>query len=913
MKRIVLLCFCAGLLLAACGETGTVSVTHLRCENLIDPQGLDSHAPRLGWEIVASCRNVRQTGYRVLVSSSLEKLNANEGDLWDSGEVKSDESVFVAYAGSALESRAECYWKAKVTTTGGKSGWSEPARWTMGLLRSSDWQAQWTGWEKSAPEDVLQGNSRLAARYLRKEFRTENSIRKAVLYISGLGLYEAYINGQRVGDQVLSPTPTDYDKVVKYNTFDVTSLIAAGDNAIGVILGNGRYFGMRTPGRQFFGFPKLRLQLEITGADGSRQTIESNDSWKVSAAGPIRANNEYDGEEYDARLEFAGWNKTGFDDKAWAQAETVVAPAGRLEAQLNPNIKVMETIKPIDIKEIQPKVYVLDMGQNMVGWLRMKVAGEKGSEVKLRFAEIQNADGSIYLANIRGALVTDKYTLKGGGQEIWEPSFTYHGFRFVEITGYPGVPTVGDFEGKVVYDEMETTGQFESSEPTLNQIYKNAYWGIRGNYRGMPTDCPQRDERMGWLGDRAVGSHGESFIFNNHTLYAKWLDDIEQAQREDGSVPDVAPNYWMIYSDNMTWPGAYLIIANMLYEQYGDIQPIVKHYDSMKKWMTYMRNKWMKDEIMTKDTYGDWCMPPESPELIHSQDPARKTEGAVLGTTFYYRMLSLLERFAGMLNKPDDAKAFAQEAETVKNAFNTKYFNSETKQYSNNTVTANVLSLCYGMTPEAEREGVFRNIVDKTVNEFKGHVSTGLVGIQWLMRCLSENGRPDIALKIATNRDYPSWGYMIERGATTIWELWNGDTADPSMNSANHVMLLGDLIVWYYEYLAGIRNDPSDAGFRKIEMKPLTVEGLNYVTASYHSVRGIIKSAWKKEDKRFSWQITIPCNATATVWIPTGNKNTVTEGGTKLSSVKGVKFIETKGAYAVYKIGSGEYNIESEL
>ncbi|MDR1936914.1 MAG: alpha-rhamnosidase, partial [Tannerellaceae bacterium] len=472
---------------------------------------------------------------------------------------------------------------------------------------------------------------------------------------------------------------------------------------------------------------------------------------------------------------------------------------------------------------------------------------------------------------------------------------------------------LSDFEGRVVYDEMDVTGQFETSDPTINQVYKNAYWGIRGNYRGMPTDCPQRDERMGWLGDRAVGSQGESFIFDNHNLYAKWLDDIEQSQRETGSIPDVAPNYWSIYSDNMTWPGAYIIIANMLYEQYGDKEPIVKHYDSMKKWMKYMRDKYMDNDIMTKDTYGDWCMPPESPELIHSQDPARKTDAAVLGTTFYFRMLYLLERFATLLDKPAEAQAFAQEAATVKDAFNARFFNRETRQYSNNTVTANLLSLCYGMVPDEDREAVFGHIVDKTMGEFNGHVSTGLVGIQWLMRGLTEYGRPDIALRIATNRTYPSWGYMVEHGATTIWELWNGNTADPAMNSGNHVMLLGDLIVWYYENLAGIRNKPGSTGFKQIELKPCPVDGLDWVTASYHSVRGQIESAWKKEGDTFRWQVTIPGNTTAFVYIPTKDKDRITESGAGISSVSGVRFIESKDGYALYELGSGRYDFASGL
>jgi alpha-L-rhamnosidase len=363
----------------------------------------------------------------------------------------------------------------------------------------------------------------------------------------------------------------------------------------------------------------------------------------------------------------------------------------------------------------------------------------------------------------------------------------------------------------------------------------------------------------------------------------------------------------------MTWPGAYVIIANMLYEQYGDRKPIEKHYASMKKWISYMEGKYVKDSIMTKDTYGDWCMPPESPELIHSKDPARKTDGAVLSTTFYYRMLCLLEKFAVLLDKEDEAEAFAQKAEGIKNAFNNKYFNKKTQQYSNNTVTANLLPLCYGMTPDEYKEGVFKNIVDKTMGECKGHVSTGLVGMQWLMRGLSEYGRPDIAYKIVTNRDYPSWGYMIEKGATTIWELWNGDTANPDMNSGNHVMLLGDLLVWFYEYLAGIQNSPTSAGFDEIVMKPYPVDGLNHVKASYKSARGIIKSEWTNNNGQFSWNITVPCNSTATVYVPiTTDKNKVTESGKKAASSKGVKFLRLTDKYRVFKVGSGNYSFKVE-
>jgi alpha-L-rhamnosidase len=910
MKKVFI--FLGVLLLVAC-QSERVTVSNLRCEWLTAPQGLDNPSPHLSWEIAGSARGIKQTAYHILVASSPEKLQAGEGDLWDSQTVNSDASVFVPYAGKPLESRTICYWKVGITTNRGDSTWSKPAVWSMGLLNAADWQAQWTGLDRAFDGDVLQAKTRLAARYFRKEFETPQKPVKATLYLSGLGLYKLYVNGEKIGDQELSPTPTDYTKVVKYNTFDVTDHIVRGKNALATTLGNGRFFSVRIgrvgtiPDIRHFGFPKMLLQLELEYADGSRQTVVSDGTWKVTADGPIRANNEYDGEEYDANKEMPGWNAVGFNDTGWLAAELVTAPEGRVEAQTNPNIKVMETLKPVAIKALDNNVYVLDMGQNMVGWVRMKVKGNKGDRVQLRFSETVNADGSLYLANIRSAEVTDAYVLKGGAEETFEPSFTYHGFRYAEITGFPGTPALKHFEGRVLYDEMETTGTFETSNETINQIYKNAYWGIRGNYRGMPTDCPQRDERMGWLGDRAVGSHGESFVFNNHTLYAKWLDEIEQSQREDGSIPDVAPNYWVSYSDNMTWPGAYLIIANMLYEQYGDKEPLTKHYESMKKWMSYMRGKYMVDHIMTKDTYGDWCMPPEHPELVHSKDPARRTDGALLGSSFYYRMLYLLQRFAELQGKTEEAKAFAEEAVVIKDAYNRKFFNTETAQYSNNTVTANLLSLCYGLVPDDYGNRVFANIEEKTLTEFNGHVSTGLVGIQWLMRGLSDYGRADLAYKIATNRDYPSWGYMIENGATTIWELWNGNTANPSMNSHNHVMLLGDLLVWYYEYLAGIQNAAGSSGFEKIVMRPHLIDGLDYVKASYRSVRGKIESAWKKTDGAFQWKVTLPANTVARVYVPAANAEEVYESGVKAASSEGVKFIEQAGDYAVYEVGSGVY------
>jgi alpha-L-rhamnosidase len=557
----------------------------------------------------------------------------------------------------------------------------------------------------------------------------------------------------------------------------------------------------------------------------------------------------------------------------------------------------------------------------------MKVHGQRGDQVVLRFAETLQKDGSLYTANLRDAKATDAYRLKGKGVETWHPVFVFHGFRYAEITGYPGKPSLNDFEGQVVYDDMDSIGQFHTSNPLLDQIYRNASWGIRNDYKGMPIDCPQRNERMPWLGDRAVGSLGESFVLDNENLYAKWLDDIQEAQKPDGSLPDVAPAYWNYYSDNMTWPGTYILIADMLYRQYDDSRPIEKHYASMKKWLDYMRDKYDKDGLMTKDKYGDWCVPPESPELIHSRDSSRNTDGVLIATASYYHLLVLMQGFAGLLGHPQDAQAFSALAEEAKAAFNKKFLHTApTAGYSNNTVTADLLPLYFGMVPPSLVNAVFRNMTDKIEQVDKDHISTGVIGTQWLMRGLTDFGRPDLAYRIAANNDYPSWGYMVGQGATTIWELWNGNTANPSMNSQDHIMLLGDLIAWFYEGLGGI--SAAEPGFKKIRMKPVIPDSLSYVQAAYRSPYGMIKSEWRRGSAGQAggagqvdlagrgglvWNVSIPPCTTALVYVPAGSIDEVYEGGRKIavsSAENGVRFVKMEDGRAVLEIGSGEYTFE---
>jgi alpha-L-rhamnosidase len=1087
-----------------------VAVADMRCELLVNPQGIDATKPRFSWILKSGERAQSQFAYEILVASSEAKLNGEQGDLWDSGKVISSQSVLVAYAGRELPSHAECFWKVRVWSDAKTvSAWSKPARWTMGILSPEGWRAKWVGLDGEDATNVLSGTSwiwfpagapersapvetnwfrkeitippgrkitrailqytgdnecrgwindfdigarnnfktvkwnditgriesgktyvfglvgrnegpeetpagvvglltiefatgepmviktddgwkvskafepgwnkvgfdeskwvaakvigpvgmepwgeprtaedrRFPARWVRKEFAVAKKIKRATVYYSGLGSSELYLNGAKVGDAVLSPAVSQYDKRAFYVTHDVTKQLKRGANAMGVVLGGGRFASDRSKvyaGTVNFGWPKLLLHLRIEHTDGSISEVVSDESWMLTTDGPILTSGEFDGEEYDARKELKDWSKPDYSMNSnfqwflgdirsqqqtelgdllskpgttvtiealprWRPVQLVSAP-GPLLAQMIDPIRVTQTIRPISYHEVKPGVFVYDLGQNMVGWCRLRVKGAAGSTVQMRFAETVNSDGTLYMANLRGARVTDTYTLHGVGKEVWEPRFTYHGFRYVEVSGLPGEATLATLEGRVVNDDLPSAGEFNCSNGLLNQIYKNVFWGTRGNYRSMPTDCPQRDERQGWLGDRSEECRGESYIFDISKLYPKWLQDISDAQRDNGSVPDVAPAYWPIYSDNVTWPSTLIIAPNVLHRQYGDTAPIAARYDSAKKWLEYM-NRFVTNGIIAKDSYGDWCVPPEDLKLIHSKDPARQTDKALLATSYFYNDLKLMERYATLLGKADDVTHFANWAEEIKTAFNSKFLNRDKGYYDNGSQTSCVLPLAFGLVPDDLRERVFAQLVNKITNETKGHIGTGLIGGQYLCRVLSDNGRADLVYQMATKTEYPGWGYMIANGATTIWELWNGNTADPTMNSGNHVMLVGDLVIWFYEYLAGIAADPAQPGFKHIIMKPHPVGDLRFAQATHHSPYGLIASAWRKAGDRFEWDIEIPANMTATVYVPALARKNVTERGRPLGQAHGVKLLRGEGDRIVFQLGSGKYKLVSE-
>jgi alpha-L-rhamnosidase len=832
----------------------------------------------------------------------VNKGDVNKGDPNPAGVIGSLTIEFTE--GEPLVIATDASWKTSKTLA---DGWNtigfDDSKWVPAKVLGPVGMQPWG--ETQVPED-----RRLPSRWLRKEFAVEKKLRRATVSVSGLGSSEVYLNGQKVGDHVLSPALSQYDRRVYYVTHDVTTQLRSGPNAIGAVLGGGRFYSDRSKiytGTVNFGWPKLLLQLRLEYADRSVAEVVSDETWQLTTDGPIRSAGEFDGEDYDARMDLGDWSRAGYDATRWQPAQVVAAPAPVISAQRQEPLRVTGTLKPIALTEPKPGLFIYDLGQNMVGWCRLKVSGPAGTRVQLRHAETLKPDGTLYMANLRGAQVTDTYTLNGSGAEVYEPRFTYHGFRYVEVTGFPGQPTLESIEGRVVNDDLPVAGEFACSNELLNQIYRNITWGTRGNYRSIPTDCPQRDERQGWLGDRSEECRGESYLFDMSQLYAKWLQDMSDAQRPNGSVPDVAPAYWPFYKDNVTWPSTLIIAPGVLHRQFGDLAPIADRYESQQRWLELMRG-YFKDGIIAKDNYGDWCVPPEDLRLIHSKDPARQTDKALLATSYFYYDLKLMERYARLLGKADDVGRYARWAEEVKAAFNGKFFNREKGYYDNGSQTACVLPLAFGLAPEDQRARVFARLVDKIENETKGHIGTGLIGGQYLMRVLSDNGRPDLAYTIASQKDYPGWGYMVGQGATTIWELWNGNTADPTMNSGNHVMLVGDLVIWFYEYLAGIAADPEQPGFKHIVMKLHPVGDLTHVKATHRSPYGLIASEWRKQGGKLIWTVEIPANTTATLHVPAKALSAITESGKPIGKATGVRFVANGTDRVLLSAGSGQYH-----
>ncbi len=887
---------------------------HLRCEYRKNPLGIETEVPRFAWNLQHPKKSQKQLAYQIIVSDQKEDLENETAPVWDSGRVESDNTVNIEYAGSPLAGHQRYFWCVRwwdaENTASAYSGISD---FTTGFFKGENWAARWLSMNEprsfmSNVAMIMQPTGvypQFHAIYLRKPFATKPKVKFAHCCVSGIGYYELRLNGGKVGDHLLDPGQTDYNQCALYSTYDVTDLLTEGNNVVGLILGNGRHIKAYE-----YGKPRGIFQLFVEYEDGSKDTVRSDGDWKT-AHGPIMENGMYFGERYDARREMPGWDTFDFDDSAWEQVEVVDGPL--LSAQISPPIRASQTLKPKEIHrpESNTNTYVYDFGQNYTGWVRLSVEGSAGTEVKLRFSELVNDDYTLHRKTLRGAEATEVYILKGFGQEVYEPRFTYHGFRYVEITGYPGTPDLDTIEGRFVHSDVKPVGRLQCSNKLINALHRNIYWGQLSNLMSIPTDCPQREERMGWMGDAQLACEESFYNFHMVSFYAKYLNDIRHAQKEDGSLSDVIPAYWAIYPADPAWGSAYVTIAWYCYLFTGDTRIPEDHFESMKRYVTFLRNSTDDLIIRTLGKFGDWC-PPGS--ILPTKTPIEFTS-----TWYFYHDTLLLSRMAKVLKKNEDFSELTELAERIKLAFNREFLKNGRYSTIRNGMLSDIymsqtsqsLPLYLDMVPDNQKQQALDNLKTAVISQSDCHVDTGIVGTRYLFDVLTANGLADVAYKVATRRTYPGFGYMIEEGATTLWERWE-KLEGSGMNSHNHIML-GSIDAWFYRVLTGIA--PLEPGWKKARIKPHVVGDLKQLSASLNTVRGEIEVAWRKDDDRLTLSVSIPVNLTAEVFIPANGKNvTVKENGktfwsrnSKVNEIEGIGSVKPEKGYLRLTAASGSY------
>ncbi|MEP6731999.1 MAG: family 78 glycoside hydrolase catalytic domain, partial [bacterium] len=810
-SRAICVAFGANMLCTAVSlDAQSFHVERLRTEYQANPIGLDVTSPRLSWRLRSERRGTMQSAYEIRVAADSVALNGTP--LWNSGRVSSDESIFRPYAGPALKTGARYYWQVRVWDGGGQaSPWSVPAFFEMGLLSAADWQATWI--TPDLPEDTTLANP---SPMLRREFAVNGPIASARLYVTSLGLNSVELNGHVVGDHLFSPGWTSYDKRLQYESYDVTPLLTQGANAVGATLGDGWYRGrLGFNGKRNTYGTRLGLfaQLVVHYADGRTQVVGSDASWKA-ATGPIVMSDIYDGETYDARLERSGWSKAHYDDRDWRGVRTLSGISATLISPSGPPVRRTQELKPVKVLRTPAGETVFDLGQNMVGWVRLKVSGPAGSVVRIRHAEVLDKAGNFYTENLRGAGATVRYTLKGGDVETYEPHFTYQGFRYVAVDGFPGTPTADAITGIVIHSDMETTGHFESSNQLVNQLQSNIVWGERGNFLDVPTDCPQRDERLGWTGDAQVFARTAAFNMDVSGFFAKWLGDLSADQKADGGVPKVIPDVVSRgradAGPSAGWADVAVIAPWTMYQVYGDARLLERQYPSMRAWVEYMRVKAGPSRLWTKgDHYGDWL----AYATTRADYPGATTDKDLIATAYFAHSTDLLARSAAALGKADDARAYRTLFDEIRKAFQREYVTASGRMTSN-TQTAYVLALDFGLLSDDMRANAAQRLASDV--ERMHHLTTGFLGTPALTRTLSQTGHLDDAYSLLLNEKYPSWLYPVTHGATTIWERWDGQKPDGtfqdvSMNSFNHYAYgaVGD---WMYRVVAGLDMDPARPG-----------------------------------------------------------------------------------------------------
>lgn len=956
-------------------EKGHLTASDLRCEYLRTPLAIVDPAPRLTWIADSDRRAEHATAYRILVSSSLERLGRNEGDLWDTGKVESASTTHIEYRGNPLVSRQVCYWKVQMWDRDASPGtWSEPERWEMGLQSPADWHAQWVEAGSSplpveivratystvdgkVSKDVTKAVADLVAKaqpvlaknellggdpaygvqkrlvveyrtrganltlevaenqaarfveagipYLRKSFDVERKVAKARLYSTALGVYEMSLNGQRVGKDVLAPGWTDYRKRVRYQVYDVTGQLTQGENVFGALVGPGWFSGRAGlfHARAFYGnSPALLAQLEITYDDGTVDRIVTDGSWQRHD-GPILFSDMMDGEKFDAAAAIEGWASPAFDASGWSPV-TVRTETRTLEPDIDGPVRTLLELPAKAVTEPKPGRYTFDLAQNMVGVVRLRVNAPKGTVVTIRHAEMLNPDGTIYTENLRGAAATDTYICRGGGVEEWQPKFTIHGFRYVEVTGLNERPSLDAVTGIVLGSDLPIAGTFSSSNKSLDQLQSNIVWGLRGNYVSIPTDCPQRDERMGWMADTQVFAPTAAFNADVAAFMTKWMADVRDSQRADGAHSDVAPVMKGLTYGTPAWADAGTIVPWTMYEMYGDLRLLEQNIDSMIRWVDWCKansNGLIRDHARGND-YGDWLS-------IGADTPKD-----LIGTAYFARSTEIVAKSLRALGRSAEADEYQKLFEQIKAAFNEKYVQADGRM-TGDTQCAYAIALRFGLLPP-EGRGRALELLVADIKAKDWHLSTGFVGVGNLLPVLGQGGQDDVAYRVLMQDTFPSWLFSVKHGATTIWERWNGWTpeggvhADASMNSFNHYSL-GSCGEWLYQGVGGIELDPEHPGFSKFIIRPRVLGPLTNAKTSYRSIRGQIATDWAVDGERLSLKVTVPANTSATVYVPAKEGTEVLEGGNKLDAAEGVSVLRRENGCVVLSVGSGTYEFSA--
>ena len=902
MKKLsLLLSFC---LLTLMQLHAQLSIRQLRTEHLINPLGIETLKPRFSWQLSSPKRGTRQTAYEIRVASTVSDLTKGSSLVWQSGHMQTDASVHVEYAGPSPRSGQRLYWQVRVWDNQGMaSAWSAPASWQTGLLSTADWSAQWIspGFVEPATDQP--------SPYLRKAFRIGKKISSATAYVTALGMYEARINGQRISDALLTPGWTSYNMRVQYQTYDVTNMLTTGDNVVGAVLGNGWYRG-------FIGFPgqnnvygkgiALLFQLDIQYADGSRDRILSDDTW-TCADGEIRNSEIYNGETINHQLTKKGWDSPGYDDGNWIRAKLYTGKTPTLVSTLNETVRKQERFKPVKVITTPLGEKVIDFGQNLVGWVKLTVKGKRNDTIRIHHAEVLDKEGNFYTTNLRSAKQENNYVLSGEGIEIFEPHFTFQGFRYIRVQGYEGALRPEDFEAVALYSDMQHTGTFTSSNPLINQLQHNIQWGQRGNFLDVPTDCPQRDERLGWTGDAQAFARTATFNMNVNSFFAKWLKDLSADQLPNGAVPHVIPN---VLGDKNSaacgWADAATIIPWTMYLAYADKRILEDQYESMKAWVGYIEEQSKNDLWNTGSHFGDW--------LFYTMNDDNSGRAAVsdkhlLAQAFYGYSVSLMLKTAKVLGNAKDMAYYEALLKRVKDAFNREYV-SPNGRVSSNTQTVYTLALHFDMLPEHLRQQAADRLAEN-VKSYGNHITTGFLGTPYICFVLSRFGHTDVAFNLLMQETYPSWLYPVKMGATTIWERWNGIKPDgsfevPSMNSFNHYAYgaIGD---WMYRVVAGLDTDEEAPGYKRLIIKPHFGGKLTQAEATLETNYGNAASGWKLSEGALVVSVTVPANTTARVHLPVGNADEVVESGRVITMAREIRVIGIEAGRVVVEIGSGKY------